>query len=267
MTLSVQYLSAVSTAIVLGVNTNNTVTYYYYYSSAYSSTQLTVSTLPPTGIVAVLKNDGVIVTKLDGIVNSVTVNNGNTPNGSPSSATVSVVFVDSSPSSYTFNEVEIYTVINGTLYNSISYQYVGTVSKSSSEIVTVNYELQISNAPSYYVTFCFLYLLVPNLQQYNVFPFNTYPGIATYSLSGVSGSVSFVSFIITQDSFEVLLTITTTGGGYATINAYTTPFIQGAVTPQPTSAELVFSATLPVTLPQTNTPTSYPVAVGIEYEV
>ena len=263
MTLSAQYLLAVSTAIVFGFNTKTTATYYYYTSSGYSSTQTPVSTVLPDGIVAVLKNGNSIVATVPSTNTAVKTKTGTAPNGYPASGTIDILFVDTSPSSYTFNVIEIYTTLKGSLYTLIATYSVSPTTKTSDEVLNIEFTLNVNDAPSIYVLYAFIYLVVPGFALDNPLPVSPYPGIILYLPSGVSGSVSYVSFVFTGNGFAILLTLTTTGGGTATINAYTAP--PSTSTPSGLAQSLVFSASLPVELPKTSTPYTYPIEIGIEY--
>ena len=272
MTLSQQYLLTVSYAIVSGFNNKANATYYYYTSSGYTSVQEQVSTLPPAGVVAVLKYGGDTVAVLPGVLTNIKTLNGNAPNGYPSSAVVTFTFVDTSGSQYTFDTVEVYTTLQGSanaqpvLNVLVAYYSVSPTAKAQDEVVTVTFTLGINQAPSLYVTLAFLYILVPGLYTQIPPALVQYPGIVLYTVSGVNGSVNYVTFLFTGSGFAIQLTLTTNGGGIATINAYTSPLITGTTTGLPTDADLVFSATLPVSLPSTSSPFTYPVAFGIEFE-
>ena len=102
MTLSQEYLSAVSTMIIYGQNQKATMFNYYYYSGS------TFSTNPPTGVVAVLKSSGSVVTTLTGYQISLTTDS------------VQFLFYDTSDNTYSFDEVDIYTQNNGTLQYLVS---------------------------------------------------------------------------------------------------------------------------------------------------
>jgi hypothetical protein len=247
VTLSQEYLSAVSAMILYGQNQKATLFNYYYYSGS------TFSTNPPTGVVAVLKSNGNVVATLPGYQTSLNVNG------------VQFIFYGVSENSYNFDEVDIYTQRNGTLQYLVSRNTGLNYSKSNTEVVTISFTLTLENTPSIYVNYSFLYLLVPDLILQGVFPFNNYVGITSYSVSGVVGQVTLIGVGITPNALEILIQLTTTGDGIPTITATTTP----TITKSPTIAvsNYVFSATLNVKLPPTPNLAVYPIAIGLTYEV
>jgi len=247
VTLAQEYLSAVSTMIVYGQNQKATLFNYYYYSGS------TFSTNPPTGIVAVLKSNGSVIATLPGYQTSLSTNS------------VQFIFYDTSENSYNFNEVDIYTQSNGTLQYLVSRNTGLNYSKSNTEAVTVYFTLTLESTPSIYINYSFLYLLVPDLILQDVFPFNNYVGITSYSVSGITGSIELVGVGLILNGFEILIQLVTTGGGIPTITATTTP----TTTKSPSIAvpNYVFSATLNVQLPSTSTQVVYPIAIGLTYEV
>jgi len=255
VTLSQEYLSAVSTMIIFGQDQKATMfNYYYYYST-------TFTTYPPTGIVAVLKNNGNVVATLKGFQISINFNS------------VQFLFYDTSENAYSFDEVDIYTEMNGTLQYLVSRNTGLNYSKSSSEAVTIYFTLELQETPSIYVNYSFLYLLVPGLILQNVFPFRNYVGITGFTVNGVSGTVALVGTGLIPNGFEILLQLTTTGNGTPTIIALTTPPppLNRIPTPSPsptsTANEQVFVATLNVKLPPTSNQAVYPIVIGLKYEV
>jgi hypothetical protein len=220
---------------------------YYYYSGS------TFTTKPPTGVVAVLKNNGNIVATLPGYQVSL------------STTGVQFLFYDTSENAYTFDEVDIYTENNGTLQYLVSRNTGLNYSKSPSEAVTVYFTLQLQNTPSIYVNYSFLYLLVPGLVFQGIFPFANYAGITGFKVSGVSGTVTLVGTGLIPNGFSIILQLTTTGGGIPTITATTT--LPTVVQPSTTKPICVFSATLNVQLPQTPNQATYPIVIGLIYEV
>ena len=255
MTLSQEYLSAVSAMIIFGQDQKVTMFNYYYYSGS------TFSTKPPTGVVAVLKNNGNIVAKLTGYQVSVSINS------------AKFLFYDTSENAYSFNEVDIYTEINGTLQYLVSRNTGLNYTKSSSEAVIIYFTLQLQNTPSIFVNYAFLFLLVPKLSLQNIFPFYNYVGITGFTVSGVTGTVSLLGTGLIPNGFEIMLQLSTTGNGIPTISAVTTTEETLQAVPTPTKpiisigTETVFSATLNVKLPPTSQPATYPVIVGLTYEV
>jgi len=255
MTLSQEYLSAVSTMIIFGQNQKTTMFNYYYYSGS------TFTTYPPTGIVAVLKNNGNVVATLKGYQISLSFNS------------VQFLFYDTSENAYSFNEVDIYTENNGVLQYLVSKSTGLNYSKSPSEAVTIYFTLEIQDTPSIYVNYSFLYLLVPGLVFQNVFPFKNYVGITGFRVCGVNGTVSLVGTGLIPNGFEILLQLSTTGNGTPTIIALTTPppplnrLPSPAPTPTATINEYVFVATLNVKLPPTSSQVTYPIVIGLTYEV
>ncbi len=119
MTLSQEYLSAVSAMIIFGQDQKVTMFNYYYYSSS------TFTTKPPTGVVAVLKSSGNIVATLKGYQVSLNTNS------------VQFLFYDTSNNTYSFDEVDIYTEINGVLQYLVSRNTGLNYSKSASEAVII----------------------------------------------------------------------------------------------------------------------------------
>jgi len=247
MTLSQEYLAAVSTLIMFGQQEKATVfNYYYYYGS-------TFTTFPPTGVVAVLKYNGSVVATLQGFQTSI------------STSSVTFLFYDTSENTYSFNEVDIYTQNNGTLQYLVSKNTGLNYTKSNDEVVTIYFTLTVENTPSIFVNYSFLYLLVPNLIQQNVFPFTVYDGITSVIISGITGSIEITGFGIIPNGFVLFGQLTTTGGGTPTIIAQTIPTTQQQRS-QPQLTQ-VFTATLNVSLPQTSTQATYPIAFGLTYEV
>ena len=247
MTLSQEYLSAVSTMIIFGQNKKATLFNYYYYSGS------TFTTNPPTGVVAVLKSGGNVVATLTGYQVSLSINS------------VEFLFYDTSDNTYSFDEIDIYTQNNGTLQYLVSRNTGLNYSKSQTEAVTVYFTLTLENTPSLYINYSFLYLLVPGLIFQKVFPFSNYPGITSFTVSGVSGTVTLVGTGLIINGFSIILQLTTTGNGTPTITALTS----SAPTTSPTIANNnnVFSATLNVNLPPTPNQATYPVVIGLTYEV
>jgi len=255
MTLSQEYLSAVSAMIIFGQGQKVTLFNYYYYSGS------TFTTDPPTGVVAILKNKGNIVATLTGYQVSLNINS------------VKFLFYDTSENAYSFDEVDIYTEINGVLQYLVSRNTGLNYSKSPSEAVTIYFTLTLVNTPSIFINYAFLFLLVPTPSVQNLFQFNNYIGIVSFSVSGVSGTVSLVGIGLTLNGFEILLNLTTTGNGIPTITAQTTVELTQQKVPGPNKPIIsietgdVFSATLNVILPQTQQPTTYPIVIGLTYEV
>jgi len=247
MTLAQEYLSAVSTMIIFGQNQKATMFNYYYYSSS------TFSTYPPTGVVAVLKNNGNIVARLTGYQISVSING------------AKFLFYDTSDNTYSFNEVYIYTENNGVLQYLISKNTGLNYSKSASEAVTIYFTLTLENTPSTFINYSFLYLLVPGLTSQNVFEINNYIGITGFQVSGVNGSVTLAGTMLLLNGFGLMLQLTTTGNGVPVITAFTTTV---APTSPPTPQIVnVFSVSLNIKLPQTSNPVTYPIVIGLTYEV
>jgi len=247
VTLAQEYLSAVSAMIVYGQNQKATLFNYYYYSGS------TFSTNPPTGVVAVLKSNGNIVATLKGYQASLSVNG------------VQFIFYGVSEDAYSFDEVDIYTENNGTLQYLVSRNTGLNYSKSSTEVVTISFTLTLENTPSIYINYSFLYLLVPDLTLQDVFPFSYYVGIVSYSVSGVTGNVGLVGVGLILNGLEILIQLTTTGGGIPTITAITTPVLNKS--PSIEVPNYVFSATLNVKLPSTPNQVVYPMGIGLTYEV
>ena len=251
MTLSQEYLSAVSTMIIFGQDQKATMyNYYYYYST-------TFTTYPPTGIVAVLKKSGNVVATLKGYQILLNMDK------------AQFLFYDTSDNTYSFDEVDIYTERNGTLQYLVSKNTGLNYSKSASEAVVIYFTLEIKETPSPYINYSFLYLLVPGLVLQNVFAFRNYYGITGFKVCGVSGTVALVGTGLIPNGFEILLQLSTTGNGTPTIIALTTlpPPLERLPVPTPETANYVFTATLNVKLPQTSQPTTYPIVIGLKYEV
>jgi len=255
MTLSQEYLSAVSAMIVYGQDQKVTLFNYYYYSGS------TFTTKPPTGVVAVLKNNGNIVATLPGYQVSVNIN------------CAKFLFYDTSENAYSFNEVDIYTEINGILQYLVSRNTGLNYSKSASEAVIIYFTLELQSTPSIFINYSFLFLLVPKLTLQKVFPFSNYIGITSFTVSGVTGTVSLVGVGLILNGFEILLQLTTTGNGIPTISALTTVQMTLQAVPSPNQpiisigTQQVFSATLNVKLPPSSNQVTYPIAVGLTYEV
>ena len=255
MTLSQEYLSAVSTMIIYGQDRTATMFNYYYYSGS------TFTTNPPTGVTAILKNNGNIVAKLTGSQIALDI------------SSVQFLFYDTSDNSYNFDEVDIYTENNGTLKYLVCKEIGLNYSKSSSEAVTIYFTLKLQNTPSLYINYSFLYLLVPGLSIQNIFPFRSYIGITGFNVYGVSGTVALIGTGLTVNGFVIILQLTTTGNGTPTINALTVSALQTFNVPEPTispptiKTDYVFSATLNVQLPQTQQQMTYPIEIGLTYEV
>jgi len=247
VTLSQEYLSAVSTMIIFGQNQKATMFNYYYYSGS------TFTTNAPTSIVAILKNNGNIVATLTGYQVSL------------STTSVKFLFYDTSDNEYSFDEVDIYTESSGALQYLVSRNTGLNYSKSESEAVTVYFTLTLENTPSLYVNYSFLYLLVPELILQNVFPFSNYIGITSFTVSGVTGKVGLVGTGLIINGFSIILQLTTTGGGIPTITALTSP--TSTTSPTIANNNYVFSATLNVKLPSTSNQVTYPIAIGLTYEV
>jgi len=255
MTLSQEYLSAVSAMIIFGQDQKVTMFNYYYYSGS------TFTTKPPTGVVAVLKNNGNIVATLPGYQMSLSING------------VKFLFYDTSENAYSFNEVDIYTEINGVLQYLVSRNTGLNYSKSASEAVIIYFTLTLIDTPSIFINYSFLFLLVPRLTLQNIFPFYNYEGITSFTVTGVTGTVSLVGVGLTLNGFEILLQLTTTGNGTPTITAQTVAEMTLQKVPAPTQpiistgTQQVFSATLNVKLPPTSNQATYPVVIGLTYEV
>jgi hypothetical protein len=247
VTLSQEYLSAVSTMIIFGQNQKATMFNYYYYSGS------TFTTNAPTGIVAVVKSSGNVVATLTGYQVSL------------STDSVEFLFYDTTNNTYSFDEVDIYTQNNGTLQYLVSRNTGLNYSKSQTEAVTVYFTLTLENTPSLYINYSFLYLLVPELILQKVFPFSNYPGITSFTVSGVNGTVSLVGTGLIINGFSIILQLNTTGNGTPTITALTS----SAPTTRLTIANnnSVFSATLNVKLPSTSNQVTYPIVIGLTYEV
>jgi hypothetical protein len=220
--------------------------YYYYYSS-------TFTTKPPTGVVAVLKNNGNVVAKLQGYQISL------------STTGVQFLFYDTSENAYSFDEVDIYTEINGTLQYLVSRCTGLNYSKSASEAVIIYYTLELQSTPSVFINYAFLFLLVPKLSLQNIFPFTNYIGITSFTVSGVSGTVSLVGTGLIPNGFEILLQLSTTGNGIPTISALTT--VELTLLSFQIGTQQIFSATLNVKLPPTSNQVTYPIVIGLTYEV
>ena len=247
MTLSQEYLSAVSTMIIFGQNQKATMFNYYYYSGS------TFTTNAPTGIVAVLKSSGNVITTLTGYQVSL------------STDSVQFLFYDTTNNTYSFDEVDIYTQNNGTLQYLVSKNTGLNYSKSQTEAVTVYFTLTLENTPSLYINYSFLYLLVPGLILQKVFPFSNYPGITSFTVSGVNGTASLVGTGLIVNGFSIILQLNTTGNGTATITALTssTPTTRLTIA----NNNSIFSATLNVKLPPTSNQVTYPIVIGLTYEV
>ena len=247
MTLSQEYLSAVSTMIIFGQNQKATMFNYYYYSGS------TFTTNAPTGIVAVLKSSGNVITTLTGYQVSL------------STDSVQFLFYDTTNNTYSFDEVDIYTQNNGTLQYLVSRNSGLNYSKSQTEAVTVYFTLTLENTPSLYINYSFLYLLVPGLILQKVFPFSNYPGITSFTVSGVNGTASLVGTGLIVNGFSIILQLNTTGNGTATITALTssTPTTRLTIA----NNNSIFSATLNVKLPPTSNQVTYPIVIGLTYEV
>ena len=247
MTLSQEYLSAVSTMIIFGQNQKATMFNYYYYSGS------TFTTNAPTGVVAVLKNSGNVIVTLTGYQVSL------------STDSVQFLFYDTTNNTYSFDEVDIYTQNNGTLQYLVSRNTGLNYSKSQTEAVTVYFTLTLENTPSLYTNYSFLYLLVPKLILQKVFPFSNYPGITSFTVSGVNGTASLVGTGLIVNGFSIILQLNTTGNGTATITALTssTPTTRLTIA----NNNSVFSATLNVKLPPTSNQVTYPIVIGLTYEV
>jgi len=247
VTLSQEYLSAVSTMIIFGQNQKATMFNYYYYSGS------TFTTNAPTGIVAVLKSSGNVIATLTGYQVSL------------STDSVQFLFYDTTNNTYSFDEVDIYTQNNGALQYLVSRNSGLNYSKSQTEAVTVYFTLTLENTPSLYINYSFLYLLVPKLILQKVFPFSNYPGITSFTVSGVNGTVSLVGTGLIINGFSIILQLNTTGNGTPTITALTS----SAPTTRLTIANnnSVFSATLNVDLPSTSNQVTYPIVIGLTYEV
>jgi len=247
VTLSQEYLSAVSTMIIFGQNQKATMFNYYYYSGS------TFTTNAPTGIVAVLKSSGNVIATLTGYQVSL------------STDSVQFLFYDTTNNTYSFDEVDIYTQNNGTLQYLVSRNSGLNYSKSQTEAVTVYFTLTLENTPSLYINYSFLYLLVPKLILQKVFPFSNYPGITSFTVSGVNGTVSLVGTGLIVNGFSIILQLNTTGNGTATITALTssTPTTRLTIA----NNNSIFSATLNVKLPPTSNQVTYPIVIGLTYEV
>ena len=247
MTLSQEYLSAVSTMIIFGQNQKATMFNYYYYSGS------TFTTNAPTGIIAVLKSSGNVTATLTGYQVSL------------STDSVEFLFYDTTNNTYSFDEVDIYTQNNGTLQYLVSKNTGLNYSKSQTEAVTVYFTLTLENTPSLYINYSFLYLLVPELILQKVFPFSNYPGITSFTVSGVNGTASLVGTGLIINGFSIILQLNTTGNG--------TPIITALTLSAPTTrltianSNYVFSATLNVKLPSTSNQVTYPIIIGLTYEV
>jgi len=247
VTLSQEYLSAVSTMIIFGQNQKATMFNYYYYSGS------TFTTNAPTGIVAVLKSSGNVIATLTGYQVSL------------STDSVQFLFYDTTNNTYSFDEVDIYTQNNGTLQYLVSRNSGLNYSKSQTEAVTVYFTLTLENTPSLYINYSFLYLLVPKLILQKVFPFSNYPGITSFTVSGVNGTASLVGTGLIVNGFSIILQLNTTGNGTATITALTssTPTTRLTIA----NNNSIFSATLNVKLPPTSNQVTYPIVIGLTYEV
>jgi len=220
---------------------------YYYYSGS------TFTTNAPTGIVAVLKSSGNVIATLTGYQVSL------------STDSVQFLFYDTTNNTYSFDEVDIYTQNNGTLQYLVSRNSGLNYSKSQTEAVTVYFTLTLENTPSLYINYSFLYLLVPKLILQKVFPFSNYPGITSFTVSGVNGTVSLVGTGLIVNGFSIILQLNTTGNGTATITALTssTPTTRLTIA----NNNSIFSATLNVKLPPTSNQVTYPIVIGLTYEV
>jgi len=247
VTLSQEYLSAVSTMIIFGQNQKATMFNYYYYSGS------TFTTNAPTAVVAVLKNSGSVVATLTGYQISL------------STTSVKFLFYDTSDNVYNFDEVDIYTQNNGTLQYLVSRNTKLNYSKSETEAVTVYFTLTLQDTPSLYVNYSFLYLLVPELILQNIFPFTNYIGITSFTVSGVTGKVGLVGTGLIINGFSIILQLITTGNGIPTITALTSPIT--TTSPTISNNNQVFSATLNVKLPPTSNEVAYPIEIGLAYEV
>ena len=242
-----RYLSAVSTMIIFGQNQKATMFNYYYYSGS------TFTTNAPTGIIAVLKSSGNVTATLTGYQVSL------------STDSVEFLFYDTTNNTYSFDEVDIYTQNNGTLQYLVSKNTGLNYSKSQTEAVTVYFTLTLENTPSLYINYSFLYLLVPELILQKVFPFSNYPGITSFTVSGVNGTASLVGTGLIINGFSIILQLNTTGNG--------TPIITALTLSAPTTrltianSNYVFSATLNVKLPSTSNQVTYPIIIGLTYEV
>jgi len=282
MTLSQEYLSAVSAMIIFGQNQEITMYDYYYYSGSIFTTN------PPTGVVAILKNSGNIVAKLTGNPTSISTNN------------AQFIFYDVSDETYNFDEVDIYTENNGVLQYLVSRNTGLNYSKSANEATIIYFTLELKNTVSIYINYSFLYLLVPNLILQNVFPFNNYIGITHFYVAGVEGTVTLAGTRLIPNGFAIFLQLTTTGNGIPIITASTTlPAIPiPTPTPKPTPIPMpipapisnptlavipvrnpqgnihlatfptpaVFTVVINAQLPSTPNPVTYPLIVGLKYE-
>jgi len=251
MTLSQEYLSAVSTMIIYGQNQKVAMFNYYYYSGS------TFTTNPPTGVTAILKSEGNVVAQLSGYQISVSTNG------------AEFLFYDTSDNTYNFDEVDIYTENNGVLQYLVSRNIGLNYSKSENEAVTIYFTLTLQNTPSLFINYSFLYLLVPGLTLQNIFPFKNYIGITGFKVSGVSGTVALIGTGLIPNGFTIFLNLTTTGNGIPTIYVLTVSTSQtfGVTEPPTPEANYVFSATLNVKLPSTSNQVTYPITIGLTYEV
>ena len=127
------------------------------------------------------------------------------------------------------------------------------------------FTLTLENTPSLYINYSFLYLLVPGLILQKVFPFSNYPGITSFTVSGVNGIASLVGTGLIINGFSIILQLNTTGNGTPTITALTSP--TSTTSPTIANNNYVFSATLNVKLPPTSNQVTYPIAIGLTYEV
>ena len=98
-----------------------------------------------------------------------------------------------------------------------------------------------------------------------MFPFSNYPGITSFTVGGVNGTVSLVGTGLIVNGFSIILQLNTTGNGTATITALTssTPTTRLTIA----NNNSVFSATLNVKLPPTSNQVTYPIVIGLTYEV
>lgn len=242
MTITYEFKANALTYLAFG-NKKGKVSLYYYGSGTNAMFTFTQYAIQPKYIVALLYNNGSIVSYAIGEVVSLLCN-----------SSIQVSFIDTSTTSYIANEIIIYTA-NGnpdslsslTLLSTVSYFNNVNLSKSSSEVVKINWSLNITTQGTDFssiIAYIILQLVIPtenvnstlssqcnSLITNNQYSTVSYAGIPSLSVEYILGGESSThSESVTPTSVQVYANALVINFSITTPNEQGNPYtLQGIV--------------------------------------